>query len=153
MAVCSLALGVWAQPLDLPLRGASGEIILGLGTLESAAYSPDGRYIATCGGLGAFLWDVETGELIRWFSGHTGVVNSVAFSPDGSRVLTGSGDATAKLWDAQTGQQIRTFAGHTNWVWSVAFSPDGMRVLTASFDGTARIWDISDLPVEDWSLR
>ncbi|HUW33497.1 MAG TPA: right-handed parallel beta-helix repeat-containing protein [Planctomycetota bacterium] len=74
------------------------------------------------------------------------VVNSVAFSPDGTKVLTGSCDRTAKLWDIITHACIRTFAGHTGYVWSVAFSPDGTNVLTGAafgmaFDNTAKLWD------------
>ncbi|MCH7919763.1 MAG: hypothetical protein IIC50_17475 [Planctomycetes bacterium] len=76
---------------------------------------------------------------MRTFLGHTTGVRSVAFSPDGTRVLTGSRDETAKLWDAETGQEIRTFLGHTGWVFSVAFSPDGTRVLTGSRDHTAKL--------------
>ncbi|MHC4727491.1 MAG: WD40 repeat domain-containing protein [Planctomycetota bacterium] len=68
----------------------------------------------------------------------------MAFSPDGTRVLTGSEDETARLWEAETGQEIRTFRGHTSYVWSVAFSPDGTRVLTGSPDGTARIWQLEE---------
>ena len=45
--------------------------------------------------------------------GHSDYVNSVAFSPDGTQVLTGSDDNTAKLWDSETGKLVRTFAGHT----------------------------------------
>ncbi len=138
---------LWWQPeedvveqVSLPLRGESGEMILGLGTLEAAVYSPDAKYIATAGSLGVFLWDAETGALLRTLIGHTGAINSVAFSPDGTRVLTGSWDETAKLWDAETGQDIRTFRGHTGGVASVAFSPDGTRVLTGSSDKTAKLW-------------
>jgi WD40 repeat protein len=129
------------EQVSLPLRGESGEMILGLGTLEAAAYSPDGKYIATAGSLGVFLWDAETGALLRTLIGHTGAVYSVAFSPGGKRVLTGSSDFTAKLWDAETGQEIRSFLGHVGEVWSVAFSPDGTRVLTGSEDCTAKLWD------------
>lgn len=78
-------------------------------------------------------------------AGHTSTIISVAFSRDGTRVLTGSHDKTAKLWDAATGEQIRTFSGHTHWVNSVAFSPDGTQVLTGSTDQTAKLWDIGGL--------
>ncbi len=100
-AVLLLALvmtGSASAQFSFPLRGESGEMILGLGTLEAAVYSPDGKYIATAGSLGAFLWDAETGALLRTFRGHTGLVLSVAFSPDGKRVLTGSDDGTARIW-------------------------------------------------------
>jgi WD40 repeat protein len=59
--------------------------------------------------------------------GHSGEVSSVAFSPDGAGVLSGSVDKTIKLWDAATGVLIRTFEGHSGQVTSVAFSPDGGR--------------------------
>jgi DNA-binding beta-propeller fold protein YncE len=93
----------------------------------------------------AKLWNASTGAKIRTFSGHTGFVNSIAFSPDGTKVLTGAGwtDNTAKLWDASTGAVIRTFSGHAGEVTSVAFSPDGTKVLTGSSDTTAKLWDAS----------
>ena len=72
---------------------------------------------------------------------HTSAITSVAFSPDGRRLLSGSKDNTLKLWDAATGQLIRTFVGHSNAVWSVAFSPDGTRLLSGSADNTLRLWD------------
>jgi len=122
------------------LRGPSGESIFGLGELLSAVYSPDGKYIATCGGLGAFLWDVQSNRLIRAFLGHTQEVYSVDFSPDGTKIVTGSDDKTARIWDTETGDLIRTFAGHTKGVRAAVFSPDGKRVVTGSWD-TAKLWD------------
>jgi WD40 repeat protein len=68
------------------------------------------------------------------------MVSSAAFSPDGQRVLTASGDTTARVWDAASGRSLATLAGHTGWVSSAVFSPDGQRVVTASYDGTARTW-------------
>jgi dipeptidyl aminopeptidase/acylaminoacyl peptidase len=70
-----------------------------------------------------------------------GGVNAVTFSPDGTRVLTGSQGKTAKLWDAATGAEIATLARHTYPIAAVAFSPDGRHVLTGSTDNTARLWD------------
>jgi WD40 repeat protein len=73
-------------------------------------------------------------------AGHTAAITSVAFSPNGSRVLTGSSDACVKLWDAHTGKEILTLNGHSQEVTSACFSPDGSQVLSASRDGTAIIW-------------
>jgi WD40 repeat protein len=58
------------------------------------------------------LWDAATGALLRTFKGHSEVISSVAFSPDGARVLSGSGDTTIRLWDVATGALLRTFEGH-----------------------------------------
>jgi WD40 repeat protein len=73
--------------------------------------------------------------------GHANVVRSVAFSPDGTRIVTGSDDQTAKVWDARTGTALLELKGHTGPVWSVALSPDGTRIVTGSEDGTAKVWD------------
>ena len=73
--------------------------------------------------------------------GHTGAVTSVAFSPDGTRIVTGSEDQTAKVWDARTGTALLELKGHTGAVTSVSFSPDGTRIVTGSGDRTAKVWD------------
>ncbi len=72
---------------------------------------------------------------------HWGLVNSVAFSPDGKTILTGSNDRTARLWDAATGRPIGHPLAIPTAVSSVAFSPDGKTILTGCLDGTARLWD------------
>ncbi len=72
---------------------------------------------------------------------HEKEVNSVAFSPDGLRVVTGSWDKTARIWDAVSGKPIGGPLLHEDVVFSAVFSPDGSRIVTASKDKTARIWD------------
>jgi WD40 repeat protein len=78
-------------------------------------------------------------------TGHADHVQSVSFSPDGKRIVSGSRDNTLKVWDAQTGQEMLTLEGHSGRVDSVSFSPDGKRIVSGSWDKTLKIWDISSL--------
>jgi len=73
--------------------------------------------------------------------GHSASVHSVAFSPDGTRIVSGSWDTTLRVWDAQTGQEILSLQGHTGGVVRVTFSPDGKRLVSGSGDKTLKVWD------------
>jgi WD40 repeat protein len=119
--------------------------------ITGLAFSADGRRLAAASanslvGMDAFtVWDVDTGTEVHTLRGHAGEVTSVAFSPDGQRLVSGSRDQTALLWDLHTGKVVLTFRGHSRAVTAVAFSPDGGRVATLSENGV-RVWDGSPLP-------
>lgn len=72
-----------------------------------------------------------------------GDMRSVAFAPDGKRVVYGVLEGKAQVWDFEEGRELPLLEGHSGWVWNVAFAPDGRTVASASFDSTALIWDVS----------
>ena len=87
---------------------------------------------------------VESRETLT-LKGHSDIVASVSFSPDGKRIVSGSFDNSLKVWDAQTGQETLTLKGHSGSVLSVSFSPDGKRIVSGSSDNTLKVWDIASL--------
>ena len=129
------------------------------GAVRSVAFSPDARRIVTASNdRTARIWDVASGVQLTVLSGHGeglpaadegGNVRSVAFSPDGRRIVTASNDRSARIWDAASGKQLAVLSGHDHAVRTAAFSPDGRRIVTASADQTARIWDADTaMPLE-----
>jgi WD40 repeat protein len=124
--------------------------------IYSVAFSPDGKY-ALSGGQDYYmqgyvklycqdypinLWDVSKGKKIIILTGHFGAVQSVAFSPDGKYILSGSSDKTVKLWDVSKGIAVGTGKLHSHVVRSVAYSPDGEYILSGGDDNTLRLWNV-----------
>ena len=79
---------------------------------------------------------------IHFQLGHSSSVNSVAWSPDGMRIASGSWDNSVKIWDAASGKEVRTLSGHSDEVHSVAWSPDGKYIASGSLDWTIKICEV-----------
>ncbi len=148
--------------------------------VNTIAFSPDGNTIASGSGRLVYfgrredqgesvgqeirLWNAHTGELLKTLTGHTSVVNSVVFSPDGNTIASGSGHWAGyegkvsegeeiRLWNAHTGELLKTLTGHKDVVSSVAFSPDGNLIVSGdwydwdgylssgTWSGEIRVWD------------
>ena len=110
---------------------------MAIGSLPPSS-APDGSRIVTASyDDTAHIWDAATGKVIAVLPGSA---VSAAFSPDGSRIVTGEPtEGAVHIWAVATGKGIAVMRGHV--VLSAAFSPDGSRIVTASEDQTARIWD------------
>src|SRR5262249_8650202 len=81
-------------------------------------------------------------KLLATLTGHREWGLSVAYSPVGKQLVSGSLDKTIRLWDSQTGKERATLAGHTSGVSSVAYSPDGKMLASGSLDHTLKLWDV-----------
>ena len=86
-------------------------------------------------------WNRLVHRDLRTLEGHTDMVQCVAFSPDGTRIASGSRDNTVRLWDAATGDHVATFDGHAAFVTAITFSPDGTKLVSSSGDMTVKMWD------------
>jgi len=124
--------------------GLVGEIPAA-GSVNGLAFSADGKSLFVAINFSwLYVYDVASSQLIGEWPGHTDQIHSVAVSPNGKWVATGSGaqDTTIRLWEAATGISITVLAGHTSAVYDVAFSPDSKLLASASDDGTVRLWDV-----------
>jgi CubicO group peptidase (beta-lactamase class C family) len=136
---------------QLRLLGPPGEAV------RAVAVSPDGHQVLSAGGgrvvddqwqdgtdFTLRLWDLDSGQEVQRFRGHTLWVRSVAFSPDGTRIVSASNDRSVRLWDRKTGAELKRLEGHTGSVASVAVSPDSNWAVSGGWDRTIRLWNLKD---------
>ena len=125
--------------LGLPV-GAKAR--LGKGRIHQIKYFPDGKRLAVATSIGIWIYDIQTGETLSLLTGHTALVTSIAFSPDGGTLASGSKDNTINLWDTSTGKHKFTCIGHEKDVKLLAFSPTGKMLASTSEDWKIRLWNV-----------
>ncbi|MGO9171026.1 MAG: PDZ domain-containing protein [Rhodomicrobium sp.] len=152
---------VWDLASGKTVRTIRGESTPGpAGKVYAMALSPDGKWLAAGGWLPGTreesdairLYEFASGKLVAPLKGHRNVVNRLAFSSDGSRLISGSSDCTAILWDTgiRAGARgtepklLHRLEGHKDDIYAVGFSPDGSRAVTGSLDHDLRLWRVDD---------
>ena len=132
--------------------------------VRSLAFSPDGKMLAAAGGppqrAGEIkIWDVSSivapgfspansarkggATRLKTLTGHKDCIYSVAWSPDGKLLASGSYDKMVKLWDVATGREVKNLQDHIDAVFAVAFSPDGKYLASGSQDRSVKIWNVA----------
>jgi WD40 repeat protein len=130
---------VWAWRSGAP-RDLVASSIPGF-PIYPAAFSPDGQYIAGATAWSVKLWPVSGDGPVWTGTGHTGDVIDLAFSADGSQLLSASLDGTARVWRTSDGKQLYALQGHHGAVLSARFDVTGDRVVTGAIDGYVSVWD------------
>ena len=115
-----------------------------LGAVNDLKFSPDGKTLAVAGGQPSArgdlrLFDTKEWKLAASLGGHLDTVSNVAWSPDGTKLLSASFDKTVRLWDVKSEKVLHTFTGHSDFVYAVAFSPKGDWYATVSKDRSGRV--------------
>ncbi len=151
---------LWAVGTEagaVEIRNAQGEVQR---TIEQGdqliitriAFSPDGQSLATActseesGESRGWLrsWDVNTGQQQHEFSGHVRGITSVAYSPEGTQLVSGSFDGTVRVWDVADAKLTQTLRGHRDWVWDVQFDQRGKQLVSAGHDGAVVVWKLEN---------
>jgi WD40 repeat protein len=140
---------VWDWQAGETVRTIRGQVGPGPeGKIYAMALSPDGRWLVAGGYAKGDdndirLYDFATGKLMALLKGHHDSVVSLAFSPDGKRLISGDSYA-AIIWDVENRSLVHRLEGHADAIYAVAFTPDEARAVTGSRDTTLRLWRVAD---------
>ena len=145
--MCWLRLRAFLAAIKRLLEGAQACRMPGDAPDEAAirtdvTWSPDGKQLAYALSDGSVcVWDIERGELLMTYRGHTDWVTSVAWSPTGLALASAGYDGSVQVWKPATGERLLTYRGHRNEVRRVAWSPTGLALASAGYDRSIQVWD------------
>ena len=110
---------------------------------SSPVWSPDGKKLAMADYTDILVWDVDQSTRLHSLRGHTKQIDTLAWSPDGSLIASGSYDETIRLWDPTTGRSLAVFREPKKPIYAISFSPDGSLLVGGSSYGQLLIWGIA----------
>jgi WD40 repeat protein/transcriptional regulator with XRE-family HTH domain len=111
----------------------------------NVAFGPGDSTIVGSGVENLYQWDIQSGEILQVYRGHTGIPWSLSVSPDGSYLVSSSETGEIILWEFSTGEELYRLETHVQGINSVTFSPDGKRVYSFSSSGLLTQWQIPGL--------
>lgn len=114
----------------------------GPGAMGTAAFSADGKYLATADNTFVRLVETQSWRLLAQQEEGTVPITRISFSPDGSQLVTGNTDGALVLWKARPLQKLANLGRHATRIRSLAFSPDGRTLATAGNDKKVLLWDV-----------
>ncbi|RRR74196.1 MAG: hypothetical protein EI684_07565 [Candidatus Viridilinea halotolerans] len=129
-------------------RLSDGAVLQRIATVPNAvalACRPDGQALAVaCHDRRIRMYDAERGNLVATLTGHREGLSAIAFSLEGTMLISGSTDGMVCLWDSEHGELRYQLRGHQNAIRSVAIHPDGLLAASGSMDGSIRLWRTTD---------
>ena len=113
-----------------------------INTISELVFTPDGNTIVAGVDQGLRIYDSNSGKHLFNLTEHFGYTHSMALSPNGITLASGSEDKTICLWDIKTSKLKTILKGHKHRVYSLVFTPDGKTLISGSEDNTIRLWDV-----------